>query len=157
MTGINDKQKTLKAMENALVKMEERFLDIDRLEWAVAEYKNSSVFCCPYNLNYVKDWWIKWDTLYVIKEEGDKAIEYNGQQYDNDYKRPDDYQTEDCEEHSHMLIYGKNRLEKKDYYEIRLKEVQEEIAEEDEEDEELVKKVATLTEIIKLLETIISL
>jgi len=156
MTGINDKQKTIKAMEDTLEKLEEKFLSIDRLEWAVAEYTNKSVFACPYNLNYVKDWWIKWDTLYVIKEDGDKTIEYNGQCYDNDYKRPDNECLEDCEEHSSFVMYNKSREDKKEYYTARCKEIKEEIAEEDEDDEELIKKVEALREIIKLLNKLIS-
>jgi hypothetical protein len=41
-----------------------------------AYYTGNSWFDVDFDINAVHDWWIKWDTLYVIHNEGEEEEEY---------------------------------------------------------------------------------
>jgi hypothetical protein len=43
----------------------------------VAYYSGTSKFEVDFDIEKVHQWWIKWDTLYVIHNEGEKAKEYD--------------------------------------------------------------------------------
>ncbi len=42
-----------------------------------AVYKTTSIFNIDFDLKSVHDYWIKWDTLFVVHNEGDDAVEYS--------------------------------------------------------------------------------
>jgi len=57
------------------------------------KYEVYSDFRCPYDLKKVFGWWVKYNTLYIVVNEGDEAIEFDPyyncvEQYD--FKRPDE-------------------------------------------------------------------
>ena len=61
-----------------------------------AYYSGSSTFDVDFDIEAVHDWWIKWDTLYVIHNEGEEAEEYEpfysaGEEM---LKRPDETEVE---------------------------------------------------------------
>ncbi len=42
-----------------------------------AIYQTSSVWNIDFDLEGVHEYWIKWDTVFVVHNEGDDAIEYS--------------------------------------------------------------------------------
>lgn len=40
-------------------------------------YYTNSLFDLDFDLAEVHDWWVKWDTLYVVHNEGEEAEEYD--------------------------------------------------------------------------------
>ena len=133
---------------------EELFSEMDDNHyWATCRYSNDNVFPCPYDLYKVHDWWIKWNELSVVKNEGDEVEKFKGNEYENDYKRPDTQDLETQDEHFYMMDGIFNDEDKLEYYEkrrIALQEINDE--DDDEEDNKVfVKKFETLTDIINLL------
>lgn len=61
----------------------------------IAVYYSNSLFDLDFDLNEIHDWWIKWDTLYVIHNEGEDPVEYEADiaaDGGHDWiKRPDRY------------------------------------------------------------------
>jgi len=53
-----------------------------------AIYRTSSVWNIDFDLEKVHEYWIKWDTLFVVHKEGDEAVEYDPEEPCNDYKYP---------------------------------------------------------------------
>jgi hypothetical protein len=41
-----------------------------------ANYTATSYFRCPYDLEKINKWWVKYNTLYIIVEEGDEVESY---------------------------------------------------------------------------------
>lgn len=67
----------------------------------IAVYYSNSLFELDFDINEVHQWWIKWDTLYVIHNEGEDPEEYEADiSAENDHemtKRPDRYFVDDVE------------------------------------------------------------
>lgn len=61
----------------------------------VVVYYSNSHFDLEFDLAEVHEWWVKWDTLYVIHNEGEEAEEYEAEfsatQDDQMTKRPNRY------------------------------------------------------------------
>lgn len=57
-----------------------------------AIYRTSSVWNIDFDLEDVHEYWIKWDTLFVVHNEGEDAIEYSPEVSAEDdheaYKQP---------------------------------------------------------------------
>ena len=57
-----------------------------------AIYQTSSVWNIDFDLEGVHEYWIKWDTLFVVHNEGEDAIEYSAEVSAEDdheaYKQP---------------------------------------------------------------------
>jgi hypothetical protein len=139
---------------------EELFSEMDDNHyWATCRYSNDNVFPCPYDLYKVHDWWIKWNELFVVKNEGDEVEKFQGNEYENDCKRPDTQDLETQDEHFHMMDGIYNDEEKLEYYEkrrITIQEKMDDLGEKDEyydygEEKVFIKKFETLTDIINLL------
>ena len=45
----------------------------------VTVYYSNSMFDVDFDLNEVHDWWVKWDTLYVVHSEGEDPEEYEAE------------------------------------------------------------------------------
>ena len=141
----------LMKMKMKVKELEEKFLNMDNLEYVKAIYHQDTIFACPYNLEEVNDWWIKWNTLYVVVEEDGVAKQFEyGHDYDIDYKRPDDEDFHPSREHSWQVSDAMDMKEKLDYFKVR-----QEVIEKDEDFEDRVELLGLLVSLITILKGIV--
>tara|TARA_R100001015_G_C4510223_1_gene82132 strand:- start:65 stop:295 length:231 start_codon:yes stop_codon:yes gene_type:complete len=57
---------------------------------AVATYEVQTIFpTCPYNLDEVVEYWVRWKKLIVRKDWDSETEEFEGVDIEADFKRPD--------------------------------------------------------------------